>query len=201
MEIINKRKEKMMIMDYDFLINILLEDKPSDYFYANEERIFKLIPELKECKNFNQNNPWHIYDVYEHILHVIDGVPNNIILRMAALFHDIGKPLSYQEDENGVGHFWGHWEKSKEIFDNFANRYNMDKNMQSLISNLILYHDLNIAKASKEELECIISTFDKNGIKMLFQLKKSDLLAQNEKYHYMLENYSIQEAKVLAKVK
>ncbi len=191
----------MMIMECDYLVKILLEDKPSDYFRHNEERIFKLIPELKLCKNFKQNNPWHVYDVYEHILHVIDGVPNNIVLRMTALFHDIGKPLSYQEDENGVGHFWGHWNKSQEIFDNFANKYNMDKTMQALISNLILYHDLNVAKASKEEMECLINTFDRNGIEMLFQLKRSDLLAQNEKYHYMLEDYSIQESKVLAKVK
>ena len=64
-----------------------------------------------------QKNIWHVYDVYEHILHVIDGVPNNITLRLAALFHDIGKPFVYKEDENGVGHFYGHWNKSKEIFE------------------------------------------------------------------------------------
>lgn len=189
----------MIRMEFDFLISILLEDKPSDYFRHNEERIFELIPELRACKSFNQNNDWHIYDVYEHILHVIDGVPNNIVLRMAALFHDIGKPFVYQEDENGVGHFLGHWNKSQEIFDSFATKHNMDKTTQSLISNLILYHDLNIAKASNEELERLINTFDRDGITMLFQLKKSDLLAQNEKFHYLLEDYATQESKVLAK--
>lgn len=34
---------------------------------------------------------------------------------------------------------------------------------------------------------------------MLFLLKRSDLLAQNEKYHYLLEDYRKQENKVLAR--
>ena len=130
----------------EYLINILMQDTPSEIIIENEEQIFKVIPELKYCKNFNQNNIWHIYDVYEHILHVIDGVPDNIVLRLTALFHDIGKPFVYKEDVNGVGHFYGHWDKSKEIFDDFANKYNIEKDMRYLISNLILYHDINIDK-------------------------------------------------------
>jgi len=183
----------------DFLINILLKDKPSKYIKNNEERIFQIIPELRKCKGFNQNNIWHIYDVYEHILHVVDGVPNNIILRFAALFHDIGKPFVYQEDENKVGHFCGHWNKSKEIFETFATKYNIEKNMKTVISNLILYHDLNIDKITDAELEKLVNTFNEDGIIMLFQLKRSDLLAQSERYHYLLDNYSIQESKVLLK--
>lgn len=32
---------------------------------------------------------------------------------------------------------------------------------------------------------------------MLFQLKRSDLLAQNKKYHYLLDNYDKQEQRIL----
>ncbi len=186
-------------MEIDFLINILLKDKPSEFIQNNEERIFQIIPELSKCRGFHQHNIWHIYDVYEHILHVVDGVPNNIVLRLAALFHDIGKPFVYQEDENGVGHFYGHWNKSKEIFENFAIKYNLEKDTKIIISNLILYHDLNIDKISDDELKKLVGIFNEDGIIMLFQLKRSDLLAQNEKYHYMLDNYNIQESKVLLK--
>ena len=110
-------------MKLDFLINILLSDKPSKNIKLNEKQIFEMIPELSACKNFNQNNIWHIYDVYDHILHVVDGVPNSLALRMAALFHDIGKPFVYTEDENGIGHFYDHWNKSNEIFLNFISKY------------------------------------------------------------------------------
>ena len=80
------------------LFKILLSDKPSDRIKNNEKEIFEFIPELKDCKGFNQNNDWHVYDVYEHILHVVDYVEEDLILRLTALFHDIGKPLSYTED-------------------------------------------------------------------------------------------------------
>lgn len=188
-------------MDLDFLINILLQDKPSKYIKMNEEEIFKIIPELKIGKNFQQNSIWHVYDVYEHILHVVDGVPNNIILRLAALFHDIGKPFVYKEDENGVGHFYGHWNRSKEIFEKFSKKCNLDLDATNIISNLILYHDLNIDKISDDELKNLVKIFNKDGIIMLFQLKRSDLLAQNENYHYLLENYDKQEERMLLKRK
>lgn len=188
-------------MSIEFLINILVQDNPSEFIKRNEEEIFQMLPELFSCKNFKQNNIWHIYDVYEHILHVIDGVPNNIVLRMAALFHDIGKPLVYTEDEVGVGHFYNHWEKSKEIFDQFAEKYCLEENMKKLTSNLILYHDLNIDKISDDELIQLINIFDKDGITMLFQLKQSDLLAQNEQFHYLLNNYENQKRRILDKQK
>lgn len=182
-----------------FLIDILLEDNPSESIRNNEEEIFKMIPELSLCKNFNQNNIWHIYDVYEHILHVVDGVSNNIVLRMSALFHDIGKSFVYKEDEEGVGHFYGHYIKSKEIFERFSERYNLDEDLRRKISNLIFYHDLNIDKISEEEFNKLINVFDEEGIIMLFELKRSDLLAQNVKFHYMLDDYEWQKVRVLSK--
>ena len=63
------------------LFDILLSNNPSILIRENEDYIFNIIPELRKSKGFNQNNPWHIYDVYDHILHVIDGVKENIILK------------------------------------------------------------------------------------------------------------------------
>ena len=184
-------------MKLDFLINILLSDKPSKNIKFNEKQIFEMIPELSACKNFNQNNIWHIYDVYDHILHVVDGVPNSLALSMAALFHDIGKPFVYTEDENGIGHFYDHWNKSNEIFLNFISKYDLNEEIKNTISKLILYHDLNIEKLKEEDLLKLLNTFNKDEIIKLFQLKKSDLLAQNKKFHYLLDNYKKQQEKLL----
>lgn len=183
----------------DYLINVLLQDKPSFYIRNNCEEIFKIIPELSLSKDFNQNNIWHIYDVFEHILHVIDGVPNNIYLRLAAFFHDIGKPFVYKEDENGIGHFFGHWDKSNEIFLKYANKYNLDDKTKIIVSTLIINHDRNIDRLTEEELDGLINVLDKDGVIMLFQLKRSDLLAQNKEFHYMLDDYNKQEIKVLSR--
>lgn len=184
-------------MGFELLKNILLQDRPSILIKKNEDIIFKIVPELEKCKGFNQNNKWHIFDVYEHILHVVDGVPNCLPLRIAALFHDIGKPIVYKEDINGIGHFYDHWTKSKQIFIDFATRYNLNEEMKILISNLIFYHDLSFDKISKSDLDKLINTFNYNDIVMLFELKRSDLMAQNSKYHYLLSEYERQEKKLL----
>ena len=174
-----------MTVEKAFLI--LLDKKPSLSLKEHEKDIFCLIPQLEACKEFKQNNDWHIYDVYEHILHVIDNVPCDVELRIAALFHDIGKPLTYVS-KDGIGHFPKHWEVSNDIFLYFSTKNNMDKKITETISNLIYYHDIDILKDD----ECIFKLCDKlgyeNTMKLLI-LKKADLLAQNPKYHDYLEVY------------
>ena len=184
-------------MPLEELYKVLLSDTPSSILKSREKELFYLIPELEKCNGFEQNNDWHIYDVYEHILHVVDNVNPNLVMRLAALFHDIGKPSSYKEDENGTGHFYGHWEESQKIFIEFANKYNIDENICNRVSQLIYYHDINLAKLNSTELKKIMDMFGNEGIIQLFELKRADLLAQNEKYKYILTEYDVQKENIL----
>ena len=188
-------------MSIEKLFEILLSTNPSEKILNNEEELFILIPELRSCKGFNQNNEWHIYDVYKHILYVVDSVSPNIFLRLSALFHDIGKPFSYKEDEFKNGHFYGHWEISQRIFDSFSKKHNIDNNISSLVSKLIYYHDININKLDDNAIKTIYNLLGFNGINMLYQLKEADLLAQNKKYHYILKEYNNQKRMILHKYK
>ena len=186
-------------MPIENLYHILLSDKPSVLLKNNEEELFSLIPELEICKGFKQNNDWHIYDVYEHILHVVDNTSSNLVLRLAALFHDVGKPNSYTIDEMGVGHFYGHFEESQKIFDKFAIKHNIDKDLKDIVSSLIFYHDINVLKISDDILTLMIKKLGFNGIEQLFELKRADLLAQNKKYHYILNDYDKQMSLLISK--
>lgn len=181
------------------LFDILLSNNPSILIRENEDYIFNIIPELRKSKGFNQNNPWHIYDVYDHILHVIDGVKENIILRLVALFHDIGKPYTYMEDENNIGHFYDHWTKSSEIFLNFSKKYKLPVDLTNEVNKLIYYHDINISKLNREELNKFLDEFSVDEINMLYEIKKGDLLAQSPKYHYLITEYDLQKENLLRK--
>ena len=44
----------------EFLEEILLQEKPSILIRNNSDKIFELIPELRTCKDFAQNNIWHM---------------------------------------------------------------------------------------------------------------------------------------------
>ena len=56
-------------MTTEELFEILLEDKPSTILRERKEELFELIPELRECNEFDQHSKWHQYDVLEHIFH------------------------------------------------------------------------------------------------------------------------------------
>ena len=185
-------------MSIEELYKILLSEKPSIGIIENEDKVFDMIPELKVCKGFQQNSVWHIYDVYEHILNVLDNVPCDLALRLTALFHDIGKPGTYTEDERG-GHFYGHWELSRKIFCEFAEKNGVDIDLELLVSKLILHHDINLEKLTDEGIRHLLEIFTKEELEMLFEIKKADLLAQNSEYHYLLDSYEKQKQKLMKK--
>ena len=111
----------------------------------NEEKIiFKIIPELILEKDFPQNNPWHIYDVWNHTKKVFENSKSDKQIRLVLLLHDIGKPHSYQDDENGIRHFRGHSQKSAEISKIIINRLGYSKEQISEMCFLIENHDKTI---------------------------------------------------------
>lgn len=65
---------------------------------------------------FDQRNPHHSYDLFTHTLHTVAGVKETApaIMRVAAFFHDIGKP-SVAMEKQGRLVFYGHAQKSAEI--------------------------------------------------------------------------------------
>ncbi len=192
-----KPVKQISIMDIELLVSILSAKEPVPLIKENEEYIFSLVPELKKCKGFEQNNRWHIYDVYGHILKVVELVPQNLTARFVALFHDVGKPEVYREDENGVGHFYGHWEKSVEVFDRFSKEHGLDADFSKAVSKLIFYHDINFGSMSGDELDKTVNIFTSEELKLLFDIKRADLLAQNPEFHGLLKDYDIQEKTVL----
>ncbi len=120
-----------------------------------EKIIFEIIPELEVEKGFSQNNPWHIYDVWDHTRKVFQSSKGaDAEVRLAVLLHDIGKPHSYQDDENGVRHFRGHAQKSAEMSRDILSRLGYSETEISRLCFLIANHDKTIrpSKVKKSEL-------------------------------------------------
>ena len=60
------------------------------------------LPELEEGIGLAQPSKYHKYDVYYHILHTVAAAPPH--LRLAALLHDVGKPLCFRQSGNFYMH-------------------------------------------------------------------------------------------------
>lgn len=108
-------------MDLQDLIGLLRhasEVKEIDKYRAE---IIDLIPETRRMVDFNQQNYAHQYDLWEHSLQTVVGLPKDVeddMVYLAALIHDIGKPdcQSYDERDGKVNmHYYGHPKRSMEI--------------------------------------------------------------------------------------
>lgn len=72
---------------------------------------------------YSQNNPHHYYDLFLHTLHTVENLGDcaSCDLRIAAFFHDIGKPY-VAIPKQGRTVFYGHAIKSAEIAQLVLNR-------------------------------------------------------------------------------
>lgn len=81
-----------------------------------------VLPEIMPCVGFEQKNPHHCYDVWEHTARAVAAVPSERVLRWTMLFHDLGKPATSTMDDSGVGHYYGHTAVSAQLAEGIMQR-------------------------------------------------------------------------------
>ena len=163
------------------LKKIMSSTQPS-IIMENEEVLKKIIPEFIPCIGFQQNNPYHYLTVEKHIwLSLIFSETGNLYVNLALLFHDIGKPECYTEDENGIGHFYGHPETSAKITDRIMRRLKFDNYTRESVVELVKYHDAEINPAPRN-VKKWLNRLGEEQFRRLLWVKEADIKAQNRKY-------------------
>ena len=125
-----------------------------------------IIPEIGDIYDFNQYNPHHDKDLWEHTLEVFQNVPNELDLKYAALLHDIGKPLTQTFDEEGIGHYYGHDEigadMAKHILKKLRQPAEIVSNVFKLIDNhMLLHQDMSLKTMAKHIRRITPELFEK----------------------------------------
>ena len=139
--------------------------------------LWQFWPELEPLAGMAQNNPWHCWDGWEHTLHTLEAAPNHVIVRLAVLLHDIGKPLCRSTDENGIDHFYGHPAVSAELAEKMLRTLKFDHAALKQVVTLVTYHDTPLPRDGKG----IRRWLSRLGPEMFFQLlavKRADNLGQ-----------------------
>lgn len=177
---------------------ILLSDRPSKGIRAMETMglLEAIIPELIPTIGFNQKNPNHSKDVFNHILCVLDGTPKKLHIRLAALFHDIGKPHTFTVDEEGIGHFYGHDKVGAEITSNVLERLKCSKELTYKVKTLVREHMTHHAKFKDKGIKRFIRRVGEENIYDLFELWKADRRCSNE--NASLENIYETEKRIIS---
>ena len=146
------------------------------------------LPEIKDMKGFQQHNFHHIYDVLNHTAKVVDSVSPAATLRLAALFHDCGKPDCFSLDEKGVGHFYSHASISARKADEALLRLRCDNATREKVVKLVKIHDSPIEPDSKT----VKKKLQKYGEEIFFdliKLQRADNMGLAPKFLYRQETY------------
>lgn len=158
------------------LTNILLSNQPS----RGIKMLFStgvmkyVLPELMPMAAFLQFSPYHDKDVLNHTLEVLDATERNLPLRLAALFHDSGKPESFHMDEQGVGHFYGHEKISARITRETLTRLRYNGRTVQRAERLVAHHMVSVDTKNPYRLKKLLLSLGAENLPDLVALKRAD---------------------------
>lgn len=166
----------------DELNNILLSKNPA----RGIRMLFDLgimkyiLPEIMSMSGFLQHNPHHDKDVLGHTLEVLSNVPARLPVRLAALFHDSGKPGTFTVDEKGIGHFYGHEKVSRNIARNVLMRLKYDHKTIRKVETLVYYHMTSTDMRNEVKIKRFINKLGPDNLNDLIDLKIADFIGKPE---------------------
>lgn len=124
------------------LCHILTSPDPTAAFIMMKDcNLLEIIlPEILPSIGFEQNE-FHVHDVFEHTLWVLDRCPQeNLKLRLSALFHDLGKPHTLSIGEDGRRHFYDHETISTTLCNQAMDRLKFSQKMTADVADIVRLH-------------------------------------------------------------
>ncbi|MDD7392640.1 MAG: CCA tRNA nucleotidyltransferase [Fusobacteriaceae bacterium] len=200
-DMLNKISHERISQEFS---KILLGNFKKTFYDMKESAILeKIIPEIKDTYDYNQNSKYHKYNLFEHIIKVMENVPTNLELRYAALFHDLGKPSSKILGTDGYNHYYNHEVISAEIAEKRLKDLKFSRKFIEEIKNLCLEHMRFNGSKSEKTIKKIISKYGENFCEKLIDLSiadnaaKADNIKDEDGKKILLENFE----KIISKSK
>ena len=152
-----------------------------------------IIPEFRYTYNFNQNNPNHTDDLFNHIIKVIHLCDYDLITRFAALFHDLGKINVKIIDAKGIFHFYGHEKESALIAEEELRELKASNDFTNSVKKIVRNHMLIYQDVSDKTLKKLIIEMEEKNLKRLFNLFYADLnskgISRKKENEKILQNF------------
>lgn len=175
------------------------EDIKNFLLNSSKEAIEKAFGEkVANMKDYDQNNPNHQYDLLEHTIEVMEGLPKEKYLpedyqtlKTAAFFHDVGKP-EVAKEKDGKTVYYRHAEKSKEISVDILQEMGYTESEIDRILFFVQHHDdfINVSTIDDKTVEKVSKILEKmksgeyvptnKDQMMLLDLCRADVQAQSE---------------------
>ena len=136
-----------------------------------------IIPELEEGYGVEQNKH-HIYECYDHNLRSLDYAAKrnfNKYVRLAALFHDIGKPKT-KRGQGLDATFYNHEVVGAKMTNQVLNRLKFPKKDIEKITKLVRYHLFyyNVGEVSDSSVRRLVRQVGLENMEELLQVRMAD---------------------------
>ncbi len=161
------------------LNKILLADEPRRGILLLEEvgLLEYIFPEVFATKGFDQHSSFHSENLYDHTLSVLEKTPPILEVRMAALYHDVGKIDTFFLDENGEGRFFGHQSLSEELLVNRLKKLKYSRKFIEDTSILVKRHMDNTNTYTKKSVRKLLRNIGEENLLNLFKLQRADVMS------------------------
>ncbi|MGP1445809.1 MAG: CCA tRNA nucleotidyltransferase [Treponema sp.] len=143
------------------------------------------IPELAECRGVEQG-VYHHFDVLDHSFLVCNACPagvDNLHIRLAGLFHDIGKPAVRKEAADGSCTFYLHEAVSEKLTRTIMRRLKYSNSEIEKTAHLVAQHMFHYEPAwTDAAVRRFIVRVGKENISDLFALRYADVFGLTGSY-------------------
>lgn len=160
---------------------LLLGDRAAEVLLRWPRVLGVFLPEILPAVGFDQRSRYHCYDVWEHTARAVGAVPPDPTLRWTMLFHDLGKPDTFTVDEDGGGHFYGHWRPGAAHAAAIMDRLRFDNQSKKDILLLVERHDCALPLTEKA-VRKNLAKYGEVHLRRLLAVKRADNLAQAAAY-------------------
>ena len=158
---------------------ILIGDNVRKVLLRYSEVIAIFIPEIVPAIGFDQCNPFHVYDVYEHSVNAVSIIDKNPKYKMAAFLHDLGKPGCFIM-ERGWGHFYHHETKGAKIAKDVLRRLKYDNDTIEDNVTISKVHGT-VFNSTEKYARHKLNQMGEKRLRFLISLEKADVASQNPK--------------------
>ena len=138
-----------------------------------------IIPEFKATYDFEQHNPHHNLDLFNHIISVVSKVPADLELRYTALLHDIAKPLVQTFDENGVAHYKTHEIVGADMARDILTRLKLPVKLIDIVEDIIKKHMVLYRDVTDKKFNKLLSEMGYDNLLRLIEHCNADNSSKN----------------------
>ena len=147
MERVRQELQLILLSDHparglDALVSTGLANAECRVRSADSLQAIPILPELLHLVDMPQNPRFHTNDVWQHTLNTLRGVPHELIIRWAALLHDVAKGLPdiRGSKQDGEPTDYGHDRAGAELADEILRRFEYSKHFRKRVSWLVARH-------------------------------------------------------------